>query len=139
MFSRAALTCPSHIQIKQSKIPNAGLGAFATTVIPAHTIIGEYTGERLSEEQINVDDRYVFTIKDKKGKALYYISARNPRSRKNPSNWTRFVNSIRKGEKHKQNCEFFQYSKHIYLRTCIDIQANQELICNYGPDYDLDG
>jgi len=39
------MTLPPQVQIKQSIIPNAGLGAFATTFIPKYTWLAEYEGE----------------------------------------------------------------------------------------------
>ena len=49
---RALRTAPTGIvELRQSSIPGAGLGAFATTFIPRHTWLGEYEGEFISAEE----------------------------------------------------------------------------------------
>lgn len=41
---RAILTTPPGISIRNSSIPNAGLGAWADMFIPRNTILGYYEG-----------------------------------------------------------------------------------------------
>lgn len=138
MFTRAALTAPDFVRVGPSRIKNAGLGVFATADIPKGTLIGEYKGVRLPpsycETEKSRDDRYIFQV-TKNGKCIFVISAANPRSRK--TNFTRFINSIKPGQEHKQNCEFFQAYRRIFLRACGDIKASQELLCDYGDSYPL--
>ena len=56
---RARLTTPSDFSIRNSSIPNAGLGAWTTTRVPRFTVLGEYEGE---EHQINGNQPYSWVV-----------------------------------------------------------------------------
>ena len=56
---RARLTTPPDFSIRNSSIPNAGLGAWTTARVPRFTVLGEYEGE---EHQINGNQPYSWVV-----------------------------------------------------------------------------
>ena len=54
---RSYLTAPEGwVSIAPSRIPGAGLGAFAQTFLPAHTWLGEYEGEVVTVQETEEHD-----------------------------------------------------------------------------------
>ena len=60
MLDRARKSLPSQVELKQSKIPGAGLGVFATTFIPRYTWLAEFEGEVIIEYE-HISD-YAWTV-----------------------------------------------------------------------------
>ena len=56
---RARLTTPPDFSIRNSSIPNAGLGAWTAARVPSFTVLGEYEGE---EHQINGNQPYSWVV-----------------------------------------------------------------------------
>lgn len=81
------------IEIKDSTIPNAGLGAFATRSLSMHTLLGQYKGEVLTIAEVK--ERYPGR---QTGGYLMHIGAGVYHDAINPSksNWLRFINSTYK-------------------------------------------
>jgi hypothetical protein len=112
-----------------------GKRVIATRRIPAHTVIGEYTGEVLNETQKLA--RYPDGCKEMKeggyvfdnGKGLY-IDAFDPRL----SNVTRYVNGA--CASYPANTTALQEGGKVHIRThARAIEKGGELWLNYGPAY----
>lgn len=124
----------SLLELKKSKIRNAGLGCFAKTVIPAGTLIGPYDGKYMTLKQRNRvrDGAYIWKITDD-----LYVDARNFKK----NNPLRYVNGAKTPlQKSKINCEvkFFgpnPSSMKVYYMTTKNILPGQELIVSYGDSY----
>ncbi|MFH4982266.1 hypothetical protein AB6A40_008975 [Gnathostoma spinigerum] len=125
--SRAEKTLPAFFEIRQSKIPNAGLGVFAKTDIPIGLIFGPYQGVLLSDAKKADQNGYSWEIRTK-GKPVY-IDGSDPQY----SNWMRYINSSR-FEK-EQNLIAFQYNGSVYYRVFQPISEGVELLVWYGNKY----
>lgn len=111
------------LDIRPSKIKNAGNGLFVFENIPSETLIGYYDGEILSGNN-NISD-YSFQISKK-----YFIDAKEfPRcyiAMINDAINSQFVN----------NCEFRKTKNNkICLYTIKDLKKGDELFASYGEDY----
>jgi SET domain-containing protein len=121
---------PNNVKIAKSTIPNAGLGAFATKHLKIGQILGDYTGEEVTED---ADGDYVLMIQgyNSKGKSVNrFIDAQDP-----SSGWPRYLNSIRKGDGLKKNCKFFINGDRVSVKTLRDIEPGEELLVDYGQEY----
>ena len=125
------------IVIKKSKIPRAGLGAFANKDISQGTKIGEYKGDVLDKKAYDKlkNTFYTFEVakKNKKGSyKTYYIDA----SKKKAGRELRFVNGAHGNKQRKLiNLEAYQYAEKIFYRAHKNIRAGEELIIDYGDNY----
>ena len=63
--NHALATIPPGFSVRQSSIPDAGLGVFAETYIPEGTRIGPYDGVLTKDgsEDKDADTSYVFMVK----------------------------------------------------------------------------
>lgn len=123
------------VLLKKSTIRNAGIGAFAAKPIPEGVRLGEYKGRILSEGEAHSlphsKQCYLFEVKRKSGGNVL-IDAYPMRT----SNWTRFVNSIKKRhQRKKENVRYYQYKQKIWIKTMRAVDKGEELICDYGSDY----
>lgn len=122
------------LELKKSKIRNAGIGVFAKTVIPSSTLMGPYKGEYLNLKKRNErkDGTYIWKIHDN-----LYVDAK--KFKKN--NLLRYVNGAKTNiQKSKINCEvkFIGPSINklkVYYIAIKDILPGEELIISYGNNY----
>jgi len=122
------------LEIKKSKIRNAGLGCFAKTFIPAGTLIGPYHGRYITALQRRriSDGAYIWKINEN-----LFVDAK--RYKKN--NPLRYVNGSKtEFQKKKINCEvrFLGSSpetEKVYYITTKNILPGEELIVSYGDHY----
>jgi hypothetical protein len=120
---------PSYIEIKESTIPKAGQGAFATVDIPTQTTIGEYLGKIYNgKEMENARGAYLFSVRVK-DKEIKIIDGKS----KSNSSWVRFVNSPLKYE--DGNAHFYQYDQRIFIKTRKPIKKGEEIFAYYGDEY----
>ena len=121
---------PPYILIKTSQIPEAGLGAFATTALPAGKRLGEYEGRVITPAEYEAleDRRYVWELKQEDA-IVAYVDGR-PRRK---ANWTRYVNCPR--HKSGENVEATQVGMRMVYFAKRDIEAGEELLVWYGADY----
>jgi len=116
------------LEVKQSQIPNAGLGVYALEIIPPESIIGYYEGT-LSND-INMLSSYSFEVSPR-----YFIDAHQY-----PRCYIAMVNDARNSS-HEYNCEFRMEhrwrikERKIVLYSIKEIPPNNELFANYGDDY----
>ena len=121
------------VQVQQSKIRNAGLGCFASTFIPAGTIIGPYKGKYMTLRQRNkvTDGAYVWKIDENRFVDAIGHTKNNP---------LRYVNGTKTPlQKSRTNCavKFLgETSKEcVYYMTIKDIMPGEELLVSYGDNY----
>jgi len=124
------------IEIKPSKIKNAGYGAFAKKNIKSGIRLSEYKGQRIDihnvhKLNINNNSDYRMIV----GKAPNIIIIDSQEKYIDKSNWTRYVNSVLSMDDNKLNIYTYQYNKSIYYKSLRDIRKGEELLTYYGPDY----
>ncbi|KAF5892355.1 histone-lysine N-methyltransferase PRDM9-like, partial [Clarias magur] len=128
---RALQTLPPGLQLKESVIPNAGLGVLnygQTVPVGAH--FGPYQGELVDREEA-MNSAYSWVIR-RSNQCEEYIDAK----REMYSNWMRYVNCSRNEE--EQNLVAFQYRGGILYRCCRPIYPGQELLVWFDEDYAKD-
>lgn len=114
------------IEIKQSTLPNGGLGVFTKNDIDDFEQIGIYTGKVISaEEAENSDSDYIFVRTY--GKQNIYIDG-NPNA--GFGNWTGRINH----DKEKANVKFGATG---IISAISDISAGDELFVDYGDQVEL--
>lgn len=125
------------IEIKESTIAGAGLGAFAKDPFYKDEIIDEYIGEHISKKKFFeiINDKknesnnrygYILEITDKQTNKVKYIDAYDI----NKSNWCRYINHYPNDS--KPNVEFTIDGK---IKVIQFINEGDELFIDYGPDY----
>jgi SET domain-containing protein len=124
------------LEIKKSKIRNAGDGCFAKTIIPSGTIMGPYHGRYMDRKQRNrvMDATYIWKIHDN-----LFVDAK----RFKKDNPLRYINGSKTSvQKKKINCDVkFIGPDHnnlkVYYMATKNILPGEELIISYGNTYFL--
>ncbi|CAG2195485.1 PRDM7_9 [Mytilus edulis] len=129
--SRAVNTLPDGLSVKESRIPNAGLGVFADKTFQSRCKFGPYQGEITRDAEIAHYTGYAWQIY-LDGDPNHFIDALD----KSKSNWMRYVNCARNED--EQNLIAYQYKGDIYYRSFKDIEPGNELLVWYGQDYGKD-
>lgn len=129
--SLSPILIPKQLSLKQSLIPNAGLGIFATETIAIRTRMGPYTGVliRGNVENLPNESGYLWQIKRGVGKTVWYVDGEDL----SKSNWLRYVNCARHED--EQNLVAYQYRGRIYYRSYKVISPGDELLVYYGDQY----
>lgn len=127
------------IEIKSSRIKNAGFGVYAKKTIKKDTRLDEYRGRIIDAKEFNRlrNTQYVFEVAKKiAGKyQTCYIDAKDPKQ----SNWTRYINGAKTStQKKKINIRAYQYDGKIFYKTIKNIPEGQEIITDYGDGYWVD-
>ena len=123
----------SHIIISQSNLHGAGMGAFACVDIEANKKLGQYIGEKLTEDEASDLEcqTYIFEVYDKIN-GNFFLNAHNF----NKSNWTRFINSCKNIKQRKLiNAKFYQKDHKIWVKSIKNINKGEEIIADYGDYY----
>ncbi|CAC5383651.1 PRDM7_9 [Mytilus coruscus] len=128
---RAINTLPDGLSVKESRIPNAGLGVFADKTFPSRSKFGPYQGEITKDAEKAHHTGYAWQIY-LDGAPNHFIDALD----KSKSNWMRYVNCARNED--EQNLIAYQYKGDIYYRSFKDIEPGNELLVWYGQDYGKD-
>jgi len=120
-FQRVA----AHIDIRPSRVPNAGQGAFSRIDLPANRLIGVYRGERLTKQQFDARypdgfGEYVLRLKPN-----LYVDA------KNVNIFSKMINDAR-GSLKPPNIVFTHQGA---LKTCLRVRKGDELLVDYGRSY----
>ena len=139
---------PEFVEIKYSKIPNAGLGIFARTKIKAGTFLGNYMGEIIEDEkQIPVTD---YLYRSNRYNKEFWMDAIDMEK----SNYTRFLNCCSSSQVGTENVYTIRYTDetkpsvfttsngkqidiqgYIFMYAARDIEEGEELMYNYGEKY----
>lgn len=117
------------LELKKSKIRNAGIGCFARTIIPAGTLMGPYYGKymTLKERGRVMDGTYIWKINDN-----LFVDAK--KFKKN--NPLRYANGAKtKLQKTKINTEVKFIGSKVYYMATRDILPGEEIIISYGDNY----
>ncbi|XP_069898197.1 histone-lysine N-methyltransferase PRDM9 [Dipodomys merriami] len=127
-YDRSVLSLPPGLRIRQSSIPEAGLGVWnEESDLPLGLHFGPYEGQ-ITEDEDAANSGYSWMIT--KGRNCYvYVDGKD----KSQANWMRYVNCARYDE--EQNLVAFQYHRQIFYRTCRVIKAGCELLVWYGDEY----
>ena len=123
----------NNFYIGVSTFKNAGFGAFAKKHIKANKKLGEYFGNKITEDdaaELKCQE-YIFEVYDKKN-GNFFLNADNLKS----SNWTRFINSCKNYRQRKLiNAQFYQKDHKIWIKSLRDIDMGEEIIADYGDYY----
>ncbi|KAI6661891.1 60 kDa SS-A/Ro ribonucleoprotein-like [Oopsacas minuta] len=127
----SSIPIPKQLILKNSSIPKAGLGIFATETIAIRTRMGSYAGTfvRGSVDNLPNESEYLWQIKRGNGKAVWYIDGEDLTR----ANWMRYVNCARHED--EQNLVAFQFKGRIYYRTYKVVNPGDELLVYYGDQY----
>jgi hypothetical protein len=122
------------VEIRKSKIRNAGDGCFASTFIPKGTLLGPYRGKYMTaKERASVsngayiwkinENRFIDAIHHVKNNPLRYVNgAKTPTQTSRINCAVRFIGDTPSKEK-------------VYYITTKDIPHGEELIISYGKIY----
>lgn len=112
--------------IKASSIH--GKGVFATTDVPAGTLVGEYTGQRLPASVYEKTDNkdYMFQV-NMGGRKRHYIDASES------SCTVRYINHHTAAQ--EPNAYAYQYRQRIFFRLLKDVLPGEEITVSYGNRY----
>jgi SET domain-containing protein len=105
-----------------------GEGVFSTTDVPAGTLIGEYTGQRIPASVYEKTDNkdYMFQV-NMGGRKHHYIDASQS------SCMVRYINHhTTAGE---PNAYAYQYRQRIFFRLLKDVVLGEEITVSYGKEY----
>ena len=133
-------TCHQHrkalgLKVKQSTIPNAGKGLFATKDFKKNKVISSYGGNIISKAEL--DRRYGGGNNDN---APYSLSARNAPNRILDSACRRSLMSLAnsKRQTNRNNAKFSERLKGdgtINVRTTKRVRVGDEIFIDYGKGY----
>jgi len=154
---RGAFRC---LKARQSEIPDAGKGLFASCGLSKDTFLGEYIGEKFmmgergSAKRLETDWSYIWKVprclagpskvltrEDKnsahecsnKNGFVYVDAVPVKDEEKNP---LRYVNGAQtEYEKNKVNVEAFFADDRVWYYTTRDVQSGAELMVDYGGGY----
>jgi len=137
---------PEFVHLGYSKIPNAGLGVFATTRIKQGTFMGNYMGEILDSADEMTTNEYLYGTYSRTKK--FTIDA----SSIEKSNYTRFINCC--SANYNENLVGIRYTPsegssvyrtrtgkqididgYIFFYATRDIEQGEELYYDYGEAY----
>ncbi|KAL8572153.1 hypothetical protein ACOMHN_057828 [Nucella lapillus] len=125
---RAVKTLPPGLEVRESGIPNAGLGAFATQLFPTRSRFGPYQVRRVTDPDIAHASGYCWQISSDKGYS-YFVDAKDCKA----ANWMRYLNCAR--TRAEQNVTAYQHCGEVYYRAHCDIQPGTEILMWYGREY----
>lgn len=116
----------NNFEVKTSTIEGAGLGLFAKDVIHLEDTIGYYTGEIITEQELNNTDHFCSAY------ALWVCRSHIIIGEGPKANYTRFIN-----HSDKPNAFLIVSSrwKSARFEALCRIEPGEEIFFNYGDDY----
>lgn len=120
-----------HLVIKRSTIPGAGKGLFTKIFIPKETLIVEYKGKVTTWKNANHDDgknAYIYYVN-----SLHVIDALN--HQKSPARFANDNKGPYKADSIKNNSQYVQSGKRVFIQSMKDIAAGSEILVGYGKGY----
>lgn len=123
------------IEVRPSRIPGAGDGAFTTVELPAGMLLGHYEGERMNKQEVqerykDCAPRYALrvSVDGADGEnTTEWIDAANP----DKSNWLRYINHCQSSSV-DCNCQLLDNGTATTIRR---IEPGSELMFDYGVNY----
>jgi SET domain-containing protein len=125
-------TAVAAVVVRPSAIPGAGAGVFATAPLAPGAVLGRYEGVRVDPREARGDYALLMTVR---GARPFAIDASDPHA----SNWTRYVNSTRPGDGAVPNVRFAAWRGSAFVQAVRAIAPGEELLLDYGPEYDWSG
>lgn len=117
------------LEVKKSRIPNAGLGLYATRKIKKGQFIVEYKGEIIRTGDYN--ERYNDHGFGEYGMALNTRLVIDARA--TSSGLARYICDAF-GSNLKPNVKYYEYDHHVDVIAYRDIEAGEELLVDYGDE-----
>ena len=112
------------LEIKVSRIVNAGNGVFTKVFIPKFTIIGKYEGQIKLNGGKKYNSDYTLIV----SKKLSIDASKFPRV------YMAMLNDAHSSDFHN-NCVFKKIGNSIYIMSSENIEVQSELFVSYGLDY----
>ncbi|KAK7092228.1 hypothetical protein V1264_008012 [Littorina saxatilis] len=119
--NRALKTLPPGLEVKESGIPNAGLGVFATKFFPLRSRFGPYEGRSVSDPDIAHSSGYCWQLSSD-DRSSHFVDAKDCKT----ANWMRYVNCACSTP--EQNVTAYQHCGEIYYRAHTEILV-RVLVC----------
>jgi hypothetical protein len=122
------------VDVRNSTIPGAGRGVFATVDIPSGTDLGWYRGEALTDEEFANEGRdtdYTLAVYRKDWAPETFADKRIMIDGRNKGNWTALINAP-KGTTRAANC-YFSEDGRVITKTAIP--KDGEILVGYGKGY----
>ena len=118
------------LEIKDSNIPNAGLGLFTKEFIAKGSKIVQYKGKRRTWKDVKNEDGnfYIFYVT-----RSHIIDANNYKK-----SFARYINDasgLKRVKGNTNNTEFVREGDKVYVIAIKDIAAGGELFVGYGKEY----
>jgi uncharacterized protein len=132
-LQEAILKKPPYLEVKKSKIPNAGDGLFTKKKFFKGDKIVEYLGEIIDYQEYSKR-----TEDDKYGYMLYIDRKTCIDAYNTPQFVARYANDasgLKRVPGLKNNCEYEIDGRRAYIIAKQDIKAGEELFVNYGKEY----
>lgn len=121
--------------VKESTIPNSGLGLFTETDIKKGELVTEYEGDILTMKEVR--ERYGDRIQT--APYLYFVSYKKcVDALYNIESFARYANDANgfvAPEGTKNNSEFTNIRGVPYIKATKNIKAGSEILVDYGGDY----
>ncbi|XP_060570336.1 uncharacterized protein LOC132728676 [Ruditapes philippinarum] len=125
---RALNTVSDGFEVKQSSIPDSGLGVFTNVYIEAYTVLSVFKGT-FDPEVDDVSSIYSWTIRPQNGGDVYWTDGTNIAQ----SNWLRYMNTPITAA--MENLIGIEFQERIYYLAFRAIQPRTELLIWYGGSY----
>lgn len=123
-----------HLKIKQSQIPNAGMGLYTTIRRPAHRLVAPYTGRQITRPANDYRSHYAIQLTPNgRGPPYKYVDA----------NYTtdgagRFANNAKRRDHFTNNSHLAPDPVNRGMAKVTSIRAipaGREIFAMYGRDY----
>jgi len=121
------LSQKEHLRVKESTIPNGGLGLFTEKHLTRGNDVAEYTGEKV----VNPDSQWLsnYAVQIKKNPPTY-IDAK-----KTNTAVGRFANNAPRGEQNNSQFVYDARGRKLHIRATKPIPKNSEITVAYGRDF----
>lgn len=117
---------PEFLEVRA--VPKKGVGIFAKQRIMRGVFLGYYDGIRNPFPNINPKNPYYFTFRNDKNEEVGSIDGQN-------LTFSNFTSLINDGNPERYNIGFLNHTMQIMAVTTKNIEAGEELIGPYGPQY----
>lgn len=116
--------------VKESTIPESGMGLFTKEFIPQGTRIVEYKGRITTWKEVehDSDNGYIFTVNPD-----HVIDARL--TKKALARYANDASGLKRVKGIKNNCQYVNDGLKVYIESIKDIPPGSELFVGYGKEY----
>lgn len=124
-------TYEEHLEVKESQIPNAGLGLFTKVDIKKGEFIVEYKGKITTwkaADHMDGDNPFLFYVNED-----HVIDA--SKNKKSVAKYANDAKGLTKIKGFTNNAEFYEEDLKVFILATKNIKAGMEIFVDYGPDY----